>query len=71
MRSTSLNVEIWGAFLILLGAGLLVFNKKWAAWAAPLVPFPFTGKVLVGRFLTVVVAVMMILAGASAFLAPR
>ena len=40
VRHTSVGVEIWGAFLILVGVGLLVFNKRWAGWT-PLTPIQF------------------------------
>jgi hypothetical protein len=66
-----ISEEIWAAFLLLLGAALLVFNERWAAWAAPQVPYPFTGRVVLGRLLTVLVGLMLAGAGASAFLAPH
>lgn len=53
---------------MLVGLGLLVFNKRWAEWTAPLVPFPFTGKVMLGRFMTVVVGLMFLLVGSSIYL---
>jgi len=70
---TALGVELWGAFLVLVGVGLLVFNKRWAAWATPLTPLNFIPidqslKTVVGRTLTVVVGAMMLLAGASVLL---
>lgn len=68
MRHVALGVQLWGAFLLLIGVGLVVFNKRWAEWTAPLVPFPFTGRVVLGRFMTVIVGLMFLLVGASLFL---
>lgn len=63
-----LAVELWGGFLIALGAGLLVFNKPYARWALQVVPWPFSRFGLVfSRVMTVALAVVLILAGLSAF----
>jgi hypothetical protein len=74
MRHTPLGVEIWGAFGMLLGVGLLVFNKRWAAWATPLTPIQLipidpSVKTAIGRVMTVVVGLLLVVVGASAFLA--
>jgi len=73
MRHTPLAVEIWGAFLIMVGVGLLVFNRRWAAWATPLTPIQLiriapSVKIAVGRVMTVVVGLAFVVVGASAFL---
>lgn len=73
MRHLPLGVEIWGGFLILVGIGLLVFNKRYAAWATPLTPLNLmpiapSAKVAVGRVMTLVLGVMFLFVGASVFL---
>ena len=73
MRHLSLDVEIWGVFLITMGVGLLLFNRKWAAWATPqtfiqLIPIAPSAKTAVGRVMTVVVGLAFVVAGASVFL---
>jgi hypothetical protein len=35
VRHLPLAVEIWGAFLIIVGVALLVFNKRWATLDGP------------------------------------
>jgi hypothetical protein len=66
MRHTPLGVEIWGAFLILVGVGLLVFNKRWAAFATTWTPIRFTG--IPSRLLTLALGVVFVVVGSSAFL---
>jgi hypothetical protein len=73
VRHTSPGVEIWGAFLIIVGVALLVFNKRWATWATPLTPIRFipiapSVKTAIGRVMTVAVGLAFVIAGASAFL---
>jgi hypothetical protein len=73
MRHLPLGVEIWGAFLIMVGVALLVFNRRWAAWAMPLTPLQLipiapSVKTAVGRVMTVVVGLMFVAVGASVFL---
>ena len=68
MRHLALGIQLWAAFLMIVGVGLMIFNKRWAEWTAPQVPFPFTGKVVLGRFMTVVVGLMFLFVGASIYL---
>jgi hypothetical protein len=73
VRHLPLGVEIWGAFLIMVGVGLLVFNGRRAAWVTPqtwiqLIPIAPSVKAAVGRVMTVVVGLMFLLVGASIFL---
>jgi hypothetical protein len=73
VRHTPLGVEIWGALLMPVGVGLLVFNKRWAAWATPLTPIQFipiaqSVKTAFGRVMTLVVGLVLVIVGASAFL---
>ena len=73
VRHLPLPVEIWGAFLLLVGVGMLVFNKRYTAWATPLTPLQWipadqSVKLVIGRVLTVAVGLTLVLAGASVFL---
>jgi hypothetical protein len=73
MGHLPLAEEIWAAFLIMVGAGLLIFNRRWAAWATPLTPLQLAPiaqsvKTAIGRVLTVVVGLMFLFVGTSAFL---
>jgi hypothetical protein len=66
-------VEIWGAFLIMVGVGLLVSNRRWAAWVTPqtwiqFIPIAPSVKTSVGRVVTVVVGLTFVVVGASVFL---
>ncbi|MDQ6878385.1 MAG: hypothetical protein M3082_11995 [Candidatus Dormibacteraeota bacterium] len=73
MRHLPFGVEIWGAFLIIVGVALLVFNKRWTAWATPRTPMQFIPiapsiKTAVGRLITVALGLVFVVVGASAFL---
>jgi hypothetical protein len=73
VRHLPLGVEIWGAFLIMVGVGLLIFNRWWAARVTPqtwiqFIPIAPSVKTAVGRVMTVVVGLIFVVVGASAFL---
>jgi hypothetical protein len=63
-------VKVWGVFLILLGAGLLIFNKRWVTFTRThgLLPFFVRGSWF-PRLMTVAVGVVMVVAGVQALLA--
>ena len=61
-----LAVHVWGVFLTLLGAALIVFNKRYVRWALRWFPWP-SNDVLIPRLMTVLMALVLILAGLSAF----
>jgi hypothetical protein len=68
MRQTPRGVEIWDAFLITVGVGLLVFNRRWAAWATPWTPIQLTPiapsvKTAVARVVTAVVGLALVVVG--------
>lgn len=73
VRHLPLGVEIWGALLIVVGVGLLVFNRRWAAWVTPqtriqLIPIASSVTTVVGRVMNMVVGLMFVVVGASVFL---
>jgi hypothetical protein len=73
VRHLPLSVEIWGAFLIMVSVGLLVFNRRWAAWVTrqtriQVIPIAPSVKTAVGRMMTVVVGLTFVVVGASVFL---
>jgi predicted phage tail protein len=63
-------VKVWGVFLIVLGAGLLIFNKAWVTFTKThgLVPFYVRGSWF-PRLLTVGVGFAMVVIGVMALLA--
>lgn len=61
----SLALKLWGIFLLLLGAGLVIFNRPYSAWASK-VALPASIPVAIGRLLTVAVGLVMAIAGVMA-----
>jgi hypothetical protein len=68
VRHTPLGVEIWGAFLIIVGVALLVFNKRWATWVTRFIPIAPSVQAAIGRVMTVALGLVFVIVGASAFL---
>lgn len=63
-------VKVWGVFLIVVGVGLLIFNKAWVTFTKThgLVPFYVRGS-WIPRLVTMLVGFVMVIAGAQALLA--
>jgi hypothetical protein len=63
-------VKVWGVFLIVVGAGLLIFNKAWVSFTKThgLAPFYVSGS-RIPRLMTVLVGLVMMVAGVQALLA--
>jgi hypothetical protein len=71
MGHLPLAEEIWPAFLIMVGVGLLIFNRRWAVWASPLTPLQLAPiaqsvKTAIGGVQTVVVGLDLPLSGLAA-----
>lgn len=64
-----MGVKAWGIVLLLIGLGMIVFNKPYAAWTAPLVPMRFNSP-LVPRIFVVVVGLTFVGGGVALLIAP-